>query len=293
GRLEKCRARHLEQGTAGEGVAPLSRVLRLREGSPRGRAEPCAWGLGDELLRERASREERPVDVEQIPTAGEEVTLDGRRTGVEPFHAARDLLLPIRAGEEPGPPIGVGDLGRPAPIPLGGQAFREGDENRLLLARHPLQDGQEDRGDVGRLLRDHALRILRQGVFDGVPRGLGADPDVRERPPLGIGIEGAETDPADVGLRVAAAVDRGPTAPAERAELARRRLVLGHEVAARGELEVRRSGRRIAGERGPRSALALLAVAEARGPELALDAEADTAAETAAVEHVASRYHYR
>ena len=107
--------------------------------------------MQDELLRERPPREERPVDVEQIGIAGEEVPRRGRRGGVELFHPARDLLFSIGTGEKPRFPIGVADFVRPATIPFGRQALREGDEERLLLARDPLENACEDFGDVGEL----------------------------------------------------------------------------------------------------------------------------------------------
>jgi len=120
---------------------------------------------------------------------------------------------------------------------------------------------------------DNAFEILRQGVFDGVPRRLRADPDVCERPAPGIGVKGPQTYAPNFGFRVAAAVDRGTTTTTERPELAWRRFVLRHEVVAAGDSEVLRSGRSVGSEGGAGSALALLAVAVTRWPELALDPE--------------------
>src|SRR5271166_6537795 len=88
---------------------------------------------------------------------------------------------------------------------------------------------------------NQALGILGQRVQDGVPRHLRADPKMRQRSTLRVGVKGAEPDAPNFGLHVPAAVDRRTTSATERSELTGRGFILGHKLVTGSEFEVDRS----------------------------------------------------
>src|SRR5262249_6206115 len=131
-------------------------------------------------------------------------------------------------------------------------------------------------------------RRLREVIADLVPGRLVAHPDVGQRTPRGIAVDGTEPQPENVGIVSAPAPERRAARAAERARLARRRLVLRRSVAAGEQLEILAPDGRVRHECAALRLSTGVAVAVNDGTELAVNREANRAAETAARERRAA-----
>src|SRR6185436_5553636 len=92
---------------------------------------------------------------------------------------------------------------------------------------------------------------LEKIVRDVVPWSLLADPDVRKGLPARVGIEEAQPDADDVGIRFPTTPKRRAAATTKVTLLARRGLELGNRLRARDQMKVLRAHGRIGDEGSP------------------------------------------